>query len=314
MPTLNELLAAKAERLESVPGKFASRVQVVQQQLLRDIEDILARFEVDSSGLFAVTESNIALAGELDVLLREVLDKSEYAEAVTEFAKQFNEQVSFNDAYFSRAFKGFETSELGLMIVRQAQKNAVELLINTSLDAEFIIPIKQQVEQAVITGARWRETLDILQQITTGDAEVDGKILAYSKQVAHDTFAVADRSYAAAVAEEINAQWFKYSGGIIKSSRPFCVERHEKYFCKKEIELWGSGEKTPGFQWPQSGEWAGEMEGTDARTIFVTAGGYNCGHSIMPVSIFSVPLDAVKRAIDLGYYEPSDFERRELGF
>lgn len=313
MPTLNELLDKKAARLESVPGKFASQVSEVQKGLIKDVQVILARFELERDGTFKVNEFNIELAAELDVLLRQVLDASEYTEAVTEFAREFNQQISVNDAYFQKAFPGFETSELGALVVREAQKNAVELLINTSLDSEFTLAIKQQIEQAVITGARFRETLDTIQQIVTGNAETDGKILAYSKQIAHDTFAVGDRAYSTAVAEKVGATWFKYSGGQIKTSRPFCVERHGKFFCKKEIELWGAGEKTSGYKWPQSGSWAGEGEGTNERTIFTWAGGYNCMHTIMAVSIKGVPIEDVRRAIDLGYYEPTQFEVDQLG-
>ncbi len=318
MPTLLEILEEKADRLESVPDKFLSNIQKVQIELLKEIEPIMASFDVDRDGNFVISEANMTRVAELDVLLREVLDRSEYAEAVTEFAKQFNVQVGLNDNYFSAAFKGFETSEIGKMAVRNAQRNAVDLLINTSVDADFIIPIKQQIEQAVVTGARFRETLDAIQLITTGDAEKDGKIMQYSKQIAHDTFAVADRSYAAAVAEQIGASWFAYSGGTINTSREFCVQRHNQYFCKKEIELWGAGKSTDGYKLPIPGasdgySWPGEMEGTNARTIFTTAGGYNCRHSIMAVSVFGVPQTDLKRAESLGYWKPTDDERELLG-
>lgn len=315
MPTLDELLRAKSKRLESVPGKFTSQIEVVQRQLLSDILIILAEFDI-SEGEFVISTRNVNLAAELDVKLREALNRSEYEEAITEFAKEFNVQIGFNDAYFTKAFKGFETSEIGKLVVREAQKNAVQLLINTSPDADFILPIKQQIEQAVINGARFKETLDVIQQITTGNPEQDGKILAYSKQISHDTFAVGDASYASAVAEEMGATWYKYSGGEIKTTRPFCAERHNRYFCKKEIQLWGDGEKTkndPKLEWPQGGTWAGEFIGTDNSTIFSYRGGYNCLHSIMAISIFAVPLDDVKRAIENGYYEPTKFEIQELG-
>lgn len=319
MPTLNKLLEDKAARLESVPGKFASDIEKVQLELLKDVQVILASFDLDGEGNFIISEANVALAADLDVKLRQALDRSEYSEAVTEFARQFNVQIGVNDAYFTRAFKGFETSEIGKMIVAQAQKNAVDLLINTSLDSDFIIPIKQQIENAVINGARWKETISAIQDLVVGYTDEngkfkDGKILAYSKQIAHDTFAVGDRSYAAAVAEQVGAEWFKYSGGTIPNSRAFCVQRHNKHYCKAEIRLWGDGQKTPGYSLPEAnGSWAGKMLGTNKDTIFSTAGGYNCGHSIMAVSISTVPKSDILRAMDLGYFRPSEFERAELG-
>lgn len=315
MATLNELLSAKAERLESVPGKFASEISKVQLQLLQDIEEILASFDVDSSGHFVISEANMSRAAEMDVLLREALDRTEYAEAVTKFAREFNVQISVSNQYFNQAFPAFTPSQIGEMAVKSAQKTAVELLINTSPDADFIKPIAQQVENAVVNGARWRETLDTIQNITTGNEEVDGKIIQYSKQIAHDTFAVADASYASAVAEEQGATWFFYSGSTIKTSRQFCVERHNDHFCENEIRAWGAGKNTEPskFEFPKNGEWPGEMEGTNEDTIFSTRGGYLCRHVIMAISIFSVPIEKVKRAIELGFYEPTEFEIQELG-
>ena len=83
MPTLDELLKAKSKRLETVPGKFASNIEIVQRQLLDEIVLILAEFDV-SEGEFVISERNVALAGELDVKLREALNRSEYEEAITE--------------------------------------------------------------------------------------------------------------------------------------------------------------------------------------------------------------------------------------
>jgi len=149
--------------------------------------------------------------------------------------------------------------------------------------------------------------------MAVGNDQGDGKIMRYSKQIEHDSFAVADRSYASAAAEQVGATWFKWSGSVIKTTRPFCEERHNQFFCKKEIELWGEGKKTEGYKWPQSGAWAGEFPGTNARTIFSLAGGINCRHSVMAVSIFAVPIASIKRAMELGYYEPTKFEMEELG-
>ena len=58
--------------------------------------------------------------------------------------------------------------------------------------------------------------------------------------------------------------------------------------------------------------WQGKMYGTNESTIFVTAGGYNCQHSIMPVSVFAVPKADIERNIKNGNFEPSAVEQRLL--
>lgn len=313
MPTLLQLILTKNKRLESVPDAFLSGIDKVQKQLSKDVISLLSMFDQDAEGRFILNDKNLKLAQEVDLKLRESLQSSEYGEFVTQFAREFNTQVEFNDEYFKAAFPKFGTSELGKQIVSNAQTNAVNLLINTSPDAKFILPIKEQIELAITNNAGFDETITNLLLITTGDGVVDGKIMQYSKQIAHDSFALSDRGYSSIVATEMDAEWFFYSGSEIKTTRAFCAERDGQYFCLKEIEMWGMGLKTEGMKWPQNGEWDGEMTGTNSATIFSTAGGYNCRHSIMAVSVFKVPLEVVKKAVERGYYEPSEYVINRLG-
>jgi hypothetical protein len=52
---------------------------------------------------------------------------------------------------------------------------------------------------------------------------------------------------------------------------------------------------------------------TDSSTIFAYAGGYNCQHSILPVSEAAVPTDTLKEAIAKGFYKPNAKTRKLLG-
>jgi predicted nucleic acid-binding protein len=316
MPTLQELLLAKNKRLQAVPDRFISTLAKVQQQLIDEVLVLLTQFEVDNTGAFAVNKKNLLLAADIDIKLRDALERSEYTEAVTAFAGEFNTQVEYNDDYFREAFPNFTASTIGRQAVLNAQRTAVQLLVNTSADANFIMPIKQAIEQAVVNSATFKETIGVLRTLVVGNEEVEGKIMHYAKQIAHDSYAVGDAAYAAIMAEEHGAQWYRYSGSEIETTRPFCAERDGGYYCKFEIQQWGAGKKTGKpreFAWPQALTWAGRMQGTDSSTIFSTRGGYNCRHSIMGISIFKVPKADILRAIELGYYKPTPFEVKELG-
>jgi hypothetical protein len=52
---------------------------------------------------------------------------------------------------------------------------------------------------------------------------------------------------------------------------------------------------------------------TDSTTIFAYRGGYNCQHSILPVSEAAVPKEVLKEAIAKGFYSPSLKTRKLLG-
>jgi hypothetical protein len=71
------------------------------------------------------------------------------------------------------------------------------------------------------------------------------------------------------------------------------------YFHRNEVAGWGRGEGVGECGFP----WAGMFKGTNEATIFVYVGGYNCQHSLLPVSEAIVPPEDVARAKSKGYIE-----------
>jgi hypothetical protein len=260
-----------------------------------------------------ISSRNLQIASEISELLREVLLASDYVNYVTEFAKEFDEQAAVTNRLLEKAFPEYAPTALGAQVVNIAKRDAIDLLLNRASDSDFIAPLREVIEQAVINGAGYSETVKSIRTFIEGSDDVDGALLRYSKTYAHDAFAVADRSYTSIAAEELEAEWFKYSGDEIATTRPFCAERDNEFFYYKEIEAWGNGERTEGKHWPKSGTWAGRIPETNGATIYAYAGGNNCRHSIIPVSVFAVPLEVVKRNIDNGNYEPSLKEIELLG-
>ena len=131
-------------------------------------------------------------------------------------------------------------------------------------------------------------------------SDLTGKLLQYSKQIAYDSIATADRAYTSAVAEDLGNDWFYYAGGLLKTSREFCIERHNQYYHFKEVESWAGL------------NWDGKMENTTPQNIWENLGGYNCNHAIIPVSIDQVPKSVLKRNINSGNYVPTEFDLQNV--
>ncbi len=311
-PDFYKIILEKNANLDDIPDKFLTGVKRSEKEIYAGLVELLNQLEI-VDGRFAVTEQNIRLAAQINEQLKQVMVGSEYTRALTEFAKGFDTQAELNITYFAKAFDVTTTPTVIAAIVEQSKRNAVDLLINRAADSEFLYPIRDIVETAVVNNQTFAETLSGLREFIEGSDEVESRLMRYSRSIALDTFGIADRSVTQVYAKEYEFEWYLYSGGRMKTTRAFCRERYGKYFHIKEIELWGEGRKTPGFETPQKGSWQGRNEETNKDNILTYAGGYNCNHTIMPVSVFAVPLTDVKRAVELGYYEPDDFERRELG-
>jgi len=312
--SIEQLIREKTDRLESIPDGMLSKLEKLQKDIFPVVVDLISTLQRDSEGFILFNKTNLAISENIRSQLRAALLNSEYVEIVADFADEFDIQASVTDSYLAKVFPEFVSGGLASDIVRNSKKTAVEIFINGITDEAFADAISKQITLAVNNNASFQETFKTIRQLVTGDDEVDGKIQQYAQQVAHDQFALADRAYTSQVSEELKAAWFYYSGSQIKTTRPFCGERHNKYYYFKEIEAWGNGQKTEGLSLPQkNGDWSGKIEGTNSKTIFTNAGGWNCRHSIIPVSIFIVPKEVIQRNIQEGFFKPSEFEKRELG-
>lgn len=294
MATLSEIIAEKTRRLTTVPDEYLTEVERAQKKLFPQIVEILNQLSLDASGNIILNNSNLALAANVKELVQQILSESEYISAVRTYASEMNKQAEISNELFAKAFDGFTPAANAQALFRLTQANAVDLMVNAIGNQKFADVVRENIETAISSNAGFRETVRQLQTIVTGDEEIDGKLLQYNKQIAHDTFAIADRNYTSAVSEELEAEWFFYSGSEIETTRPFCKARHNEYFYYKEIE-----------SWPQTaGDWAGRIPGTNSSTIYSYAGGYNCRHSIIPVSVRRVPKEKVTEAISKYGFEP----------
>jgi hypothetical protein len=131
----------------------------------------------------------------------------------------------------------------------------------------------------------------------------DGRLLANIKTTATTAQAVADRSYSAAINQELGVEWFEYLGGEIDTTRPFCANRENGIYHRGEIEAWGDGKNSGGLNDIRDGSWAGRIDGTDSKSIFTFVGGWNCRHYLIPIPDRKVPESVKARARAEGFIE-----------
>lgn len=102
-----------------------------------------------------------------------------------------------------------------------------------------------------------------------------GMVQALYKTAGED-FAQADRTLHSIAAKELGLSAYLYNGGLIASSRPFCVARNGRVFLDAEIALFGTP-KDPygGYSKKSEGLFSGKP---DPYEPLVNAGGYGCRH------------------------------------
>jgi hypothetical protein len=311
MPTPIQSLKDKIDALTRVPDVWARRIEAYQPKLFTHLTKLLDAIELDGNA-FAMTPSNFARVTEVMDGMREFMTRGEYAEIVKDFNSEIIKQNARTVNYFGTVIGGEPSiTSFAAATYQTKRAQAIEsVLSNTSLDGFLLTDLKATLTDAVATGSRYSNALESVRGLVTGTTEAEGTLLRYSRVIVSDTFATTDRAFTTIVAKDLGLTWYRYVGGEIATTRCFCDARNDRFFHENEIKAWGRLEDIG--ECKNKNGWAGRMPDTTENTIFTNAGGYNCQHSILPVSIFAVPKIDIQNAIEKGYYTPNAFEKKEL--
>jgi len=273
---IQAIIDRKVERLETIPDAFANRMVAIQRRKFSDVVALLDGLEY-SNGSIVINQANLLKIEQITEQIRNVLTEGEFETVVGELLQEFDTQAAITYRYYDAAFEAFEVPAIANEILAQKKREAVIDLLN-STDEYLTNPMRQSLSNAVSGGATRKDLVEVFNLLINGDADTVGRLERATRQIVSDTFALSDRAVTNTVAEQLGLNWYLYTGGLLDTTRPFCKARNGKYFRKEEVQSWAT-----------LGDWAGRMAGTDEKTIFVTAGGYNCQHAILPVSEAAVP-------------------------
>lgn len=301
MPSFESLLKDKNRRLEEIPLALQTTVQKQQRRVLNDIISQLDTLTT-VNGKIKIDSANLKAISTISDELKTVFLNDDYLRAVNDFAKEFDTQASLNNKLIDKGFGSTENPIASKTYIDLAKKNAINDLVGAPAQANFIQPVQDILETAVINNASINDTIDNLRIFVEGDEEVDSKILKYAKQITNDSFAIADRSYTSIVSDTLGNDWFYYAGSEVNHTRCFCHQRVGNYYHYLEVESWGDGQNLGDCDLGD-GTWAGEIGGTNSSTIYSFLGGYNCMHSLMPVSEAVVPESDITRTRGLGFID-----------
>ena len=301
MASFDELVKSKIKLLETVPETIVTAAEKAQRDAWRKLGPLLAEMDVDATGNIRQTEDNIRRIGLITEELNKVLAGGEYKDAVQSFLASIDEGVQLTDEIAKKIDNSFKPDNVQRQLLAISKQNAINAFFGSGLRDNVTVPFLEQLTANVAARAPLREATKALQGVIEGTETTDGRLLANVRTTANTAQAIADRSYSAAVNEELGIEYFQYLGGEIPTTRPFCEHREGAIFHRKEIEAWGNGENSAGINDIRGGTWDGRIDGTDSRSIFTFVGGWNCRHFLVPVISQRVPATVKARAEAEGY-------------
>lgn len=306
---LEKLVKDKLKLVESSPNKVYSAAEKEQKRLLNQLLEEIGDLDT-KEGVIQLTERNLNLVDSINKRIQKDFYKSGYVDSVKGMLGDMDEVKKLTDNYFKEGFETFKKTKADLLF-GTAKKSVFEVMTGASaMEVALFKPIASNILDSITNGTTYSELVKNIRTTVTGNDKVDGQLQRYAKTWAGTSFSVTERNYTSFVSDLLSIQWYRYTGGEIEGTRCFCEERNGNYYHVEEIKSWGRGENIGGgCGYP----WAGMIKGTNANNIFSNLGGWECKHSLIPVSVIMVPKSTILNAIKKGWYKPTEFEKQELG-
>lgn len=277
-----------SDRISSITSRAEERlektVSVTQRELFDQIQAHLSGLDLDKDGLIKQSAENRKRLQKVDRIFERAFKDSGYYARLDQYSGAINALTQVNEAYFNFILDTFTVDAHYLKSLQKGSIETIEnLLANDGLEVAIKQPLKEILNQNVNSGAAFSDLLKQVREFIVGSPDREGKLMRYSKQISRDALFNFSRSMQESISENAGLEYYLYSGASRKDSRDFCASKAGAYYHRTEIESWAS----------QS--WTGKRAGTTKSSIYIYLGGYNCEHSLIPVSKSVVPLQVVKR-------------------
>lgn len=203
-------------------------------------------------------------------------DKNIRLSALAPLFKDFNKkfQADFLKSIFIETI-GFKTDfdkyykGLGFKKFTKAHKDIVN--INKALRPYFtdfagLGTVRLDLQGTIVSGLASNITPSALSNAIK--KELSGKLQKYYQEHLWNELAQVERIENNFYAKELKLDWFVYEGGLIETSRDFCIKRNGKLFNRKDAKTWRFDPTLP------------QPETADAYQPLVELGRFNCRHSL----------------------------------
>lgn len=277
-----------ADRINAITDRaqeyLEGAVTKTQQELFDSLQATLSGLDLDQNGLIRQSAANRKILQKAERIFDESVKGSGYYESLYQYAGALDSIAGVNEKYFSSIIENFTVDAHYLKSLQKTSISTIEsMLANEGLESQLKQPLMQILNENINSGAGFSDMLRQVREFIVGGPDREGRLMRYSKQISRDTLFNFSSSMQESISQNAGMEWYVYSGSARKDSREFCAKRSGQYFHRKEIEGWASL------------SWAGKRAGTTKSTIYIYRGGYNCEHSMIPVSELVVPKDVIER-------------------
>lgn len=268
-----KLINERTKLIDSIIEAMEKEVGAAQADLLRGVvEGLVDKLDHDEDGRIKNTLANKRKIALVDTVYQKYLSESGI-KIVESIVTNVDKVMNFNGRYFSM-FTG--KAELGKILGETKTiigdwlgiTNRGGLVENGYLKTLLTDPtirntVRDSVFKSVISQKGFFETKAELGNYIAGNKEQTGSLQKYYRNFVYDTFNQVDRAQSKIFSDRLKLKYAIYEGGIIKTSRKWCIDRNGKVFTTEEIQKFDPPvAKQPNYD------------------PFTDLGGYSCRHHL----------------------------------
>jgi len=290
--TIDQLYKRKDDYILSKLDRLQKEVGSMQKSLLELIfSDYIGRFDV-KDGKIVMNARNMRLIRQLDRMF-DAFDETIARGVNTKFGLDMLGVTSYNADYYigmgiEKATVNSIAEKLGAVEQSIGISGAGEIIKGSYLDDLTKMPevretLKNYVRTSVAGSKGYQDYLRGFKTLVVGNKEVNGTLEKYYSQYAYDTFNQVDASINSQFATNLNLKYFIYAGGLISTSRAFCVKRAGKTFHVDDTRNWKNDPTLIG-------------KNKEGYNPLIERGRYRCRHTIRYITVEEACRRGNKRA------------------
>lgn len=230
-PSQRTLANLRADFLAKREAILKKKVNSLQGKLFEKVFDQYLLALEQSDGKLVSSNRNVDMTKGLDRIYK-LFQQQDNVPVVQNFITDMNGIHDLNVKYFENISK--EGVRASKDKVKAAMNKQLGLEENGNVkqggftdkflrDESTLKKIKKLTNKALTKGQSFQDFRQDLKKFITGGAEGQGALQQYYRNYAYDTYQKVDRLQGQAFGKALGMRYFIYQGGLIKTSRPFCV-------------------------------------------------------------------------------------------
>lgn len=285
------------QTIDDAINRFQEKIPGIQKIMFDELQPLLKELQVQNGKLLNNVE-NLKLLGSIKNKLEKIIISREYKEAVKKFVASYDTLSALNMNYFAQFNQKFMPSKTLPIIKQLAIENTITDLVGQGMSETITGGVRDILNTNITTGGSYASLQDQLRDHMLYTDTGDGSLVKYTKQISTDAVNQFHAQYHEAIAQDLQFNWGRYVGSLIKTSREFCILLTAKEWVhKSELPEVIKGHidghkcklsKTTGLP-------LGMIPGTDASNFKIRRGGYQCGHHWFTVPDSAVPENVKKK-------------------